>query len=71
MYIAQYTRRFRRELVLQRRFTVVRSVAAASVVAGAGLVLATASPDRPAQYGLDTGRGSEDEGGEQVADLVG
>ena len=28
-------------------------MAASSVVAGAGLVLAAASPDRPADYGLD------------------
>jgi hypothetical protein len=52
-------------LVLQRRLSGSRrSVPTSSVVAGAGLVLAAASPDRPADHGLDAGCRGEDEGGQ-------
>jgi len=42
-----------------------------SVVAGAGLVLAAASPGRPADHRFDAGCRGEDEGGQEAADLVG
>ena len=44
---------------------------AASVVAGSGLVLAAASPGRPADHRFDAGYRGEDEGGQEAADLVG
>jgi hypothetical protein len=42
----------------------------ASVVAGAGLVLAASSPVRPGDRGCHAGDGGEDQGGEQAADFV-
>jgi len=57
-------------LVLQRQFTSRRPVVAASVVAGAGLVLSASSPVRPGDRGGDAGDRREDEDGEQATDLV-
>lgn len=57
-------------LILQRQLIRWWSFSTAAVVAGPGLVLSAAAPDRPADRAGHAGDRGEDEGGEETADLV-